>query len=125
MYPCVHDTIQTILTSGQKESVISLMSFFVFGSVKPGFLIIVPIVPIAPIVSKNLPAVGTIRTIGAIIWKSLDRLESSQSSQTRGHAGEGLESVNLLLARNGFKMAARNRRTGLAAIYLIVLAVTR
>ena len=36
MYPCVHDTIQTILTSGQKECAchISLMSFFVFGSVK-------------------------------------------------------------------------------------------
>ena len=36
---------------------------------KPGFHIIVPI---APIVSKHLPA---IRTIGAIIWKSLDRLD--------------------------------------------------
>ena len=35
--------------------------------IKPGFHIIVPIVPIAPIVSKNLPA------IGAITRKSLDR----------------------------------------------------
>ena len=50
---------------------------------------------------------------------------SSQSSQTRAHTVEGLEFVNLLWARNGFKMAARNRRAGLAAIYLIVLAVIR
>ena len=48
---------------------------------------------------------------------------SSQSFQTRGHAGEGLEFVNLLWAQNGFKIAARNRRAGLAAIYIIILAV--
>ena len=50
---------------------------------------------------------------------------SSQSSQTRAHTVEELESANLLWARNGFKMAARNRRAGLAAIYLTVLAVIR
>ena len=31
-YSCKHDTIQTILTSEQKENVISLMSSFVFGA---------------------------------------------------------------------------------------------
>ena len=29
----MHDTIQTILTSGQKENVVSLMKCFVFGSI--------------------------------------------------------------------------------------------
>ena len=33
-YSCTHDTIQTILTSGQKQNVMSLMSFFVLGSVR-------------------------------------------------------------------------------------------
>ena len=40
MYPCVHDTIKTVLTSGQRDSVISLISFLVFASVnllKAGF----------------------------------------------------------------------------------------
>ena len=50
------------------------------------------------------------------IWKSLDRLDRPISSQTRAHTVEGHESVNLLWARNGFKMVARNRRVGLAAI---------
>ena len=35
MYPCVHDTIQTIdFDKRTKEIVVCLMSFFVFGSVK-------------------------------------------------------------------------------------------
>ena len=86
--------------------------------VKPGFHIIVPTVPIAPIVSKNLLA------IGAIIWISLDRLGRPNRSK-RALTQLRLESVNLLWARNSFKMAARNCRAGLAAIYLIVLAVIR
>ena len=45
---------------------------------------------------------------------------SSKLSQTRAHAGEGLESVNILLTRNGFKMAERSRRPGLAARSVII-----
>ena len=33
VYSCMHNTIQTISTSEQKENVISLMSSFVFGSI--------------------------------------------------------------------------------------------
>ena len=63
VYLCMHDTIQTILTSEQKENVISLMSSFVFGSVSR-FLIWSPnpnpladLVPdLVPHGGPNLPA---------------------------------------------------------------------
>ena len=44
---------------------------------KPGFHLI------APIVSKNLPAIGKIRMIGAIIRKSLDRLDRPKRAVTQ------------------------------------------
>ena len=74
---------------------------------KPGFHLI------APIVSKNLPAIGKIRMIGAIIRKSLDRLDRPKRAVTQVR---GLNLSTFFWRENGFKMAARNRRADLAAI---------
>ena len=81
------------------------------GSHKPGFHII------APIVSKNLPA------IGAIIWKSLDRFDRSKRALTQ------LRSLNLSTFF-GRETVSKWRqeitdRAGLAAIYFTILTVIR
>ena len=62
---------------------------------KSGFHIIVRIVPIVSIASKNLRAIGMIETIRAIMLKSLDRPKRAVLQVKGRRAGLGVAAVYL------------------------------
>ena len=67
----------------------------IWGILKSGFHIIVRIVPIVSIASKNLQAIGMIETIRAIMLKSLDRPKRAVLQVKGRRAGLGLAAVYL------------------------------